>query len=385
MDSLTWGRHKEKTTTTLLIEAKELPSGARRALARGRRHYKIAPGIYAERAHWEALPRDEKVRLHAIAHGLSCTNGVLCGRSAALLHGLPIAGRTEPNAEIGHYPHGGTAAKINLRTRRTLHSTAAHRTEPLQVKTATGLCEIQLTSINDTIVDLARWHSVADAVVAGDCAARTNLGGLEIPDFLADLRACVASPRKLRGIAKAREALRLINGASESPRESALKVKLWEAGLPAPLQQVELRYEGYFAGRVDFFYPCGLVIEYDGQGKYQPGMMEAGDNGLSRGGSGGVNGSKPGGARGLNSDSSGYAFGTGGVINEEIFAARQILSERERERKLQNLGLRIYRVDRNNFRDGTAIADICRIHQQMTRQGLEFPATNYRGGVPAWE
>ncbi len=162
-------------------------------------------------------------------------------------------------------------------------------------------------------------------------------------------------------------------------------MKLWEAGLSAPLQQVELHYEGYFAGRVDFFYPCGLVIEYDGQGKYQPGMMEAGDNGLSRGGSGGVNGSKPGGARGLNSDSSGYAFGTGDVINEEIFAARQILSERERERKLQNLGLRIYRVDRNNFRDGTAIADICRIHQQMTRQGLEFPATNYRGGVPAWK
>ncbi|MDK8891076.1 hypothetical protein QQA05_06635 [Corynebacterium macclintockiae] len=385
MNSLAWGRHEEKTTTTLLIEAKELPESARRGLARGRKHHKIAPGIYAERAHWDELPRAEKVRLHAIAHGLSCTNGVLCGRSAALLHGLPIAGRAEPNAEIGYYPHGGTTAKINLRTRRTLHVTAAHRTELLQVKTATGLCEIQLTSVNDTIVDLARWHSVTDAVVAGDCAARSNFGGLEIPDFLAELRACVASLRKLRGIAKAREALRLINGASESPRESELKVKLWEAGLPAPLQQVELHYEGYFAGRVDFFYPCGLVIEYDGQGKYQPGMVEAGDNRLSRGGGGGVNGSEPGGARGLNSDGSGYAFGTGGVINEEIFAARQILSERKRERKLQNLGLRIYRVDRNNFRDGTAIADICRIHQQMTRQGLEFPGTNYRGGVPAWE
>lgn len=377
MNSLAWGRHKEKTTTTLLIEAKELPSGARRGLARGQRHYKIAPGIYAERAHWEALPRDEKVRLHAIAHSLSCRNGVLCGRSAALLHGLPIAGRAEPNAEIGHYPHGGTTAKINLRTRRTLHATAAHRTELLQVKTATGLCEIQLTSVNDTIVDLARWHSVTDAVVTGDCAAHTNLGGLEIPDFLAELRACVASLRKLRGIAKAREALRLINGASESPRESELKVKLWEAELPAPLQQVELHYEGYFAGRVDFFYPCGLVIEYDGQEKYQPGMVEAGDNRLSRGGSGEDNGSKPGGARVL--------FGASGLITEEVYAARQILSERERERKLQNLGLRIYRVDRNNFRDGTAIADICRIHQQMTRQGLEFPATNYRGGVPAWE
>ena len=376
---MAWGRQKEKTTTTLLIEAKELPSGARRGLARGRRHYKIAPGIYAERVHWDALPRDEKVRLHAIAHGLSCTNGVLCGRSAALLHGLPIAGRADPNAEIGYYPHGGTTAKISFRTRRTLHVTATQRTEMMQVGTTTGLCEVRLTSINDTIIDLARWHSVADAVVAADFAARTNLGGLEIPDFLTELRACVASLRKLRGIAKAREALRLINGASESPRESELKVKLWEAGLPAPLQQVELHYEGYFAGRVDFFYPCGLVIEYDGQGKYQPGSANLGRSGGSLGADGMPS------AGGQSGGGAGQALGAGGVINEEVFAARQILSERERERKLQNLGLRIYRVDRNNFRDGSAVADICRIHKQMTQHGLEFPATNYRGGVPAWE
>ena len=68
-----------------------------------------------------------------------------------------------------------------------------------------------------------------------------------------------------------------------------------------------------------------------------------------------------------------------------MFAARQIISERARERKLQNLGARIYRVDRDNFRDGTAVADICRLHRQMTQHGLEFPVANYRGGVPAWE
>ena len=45
----TWGRHKAKTTT-LLIEGKRLPPGARRGLGRGQRYYKIAPGIYAERA-----------------------------------------------------------------------------------------------------------------------------------------------------------------------------------------------------------------------------------------------------------------------------------------------------------------------------------------------
>ena len=194
------------------------------------------------------------------------------------------------------------------------------------------------------------------------------MGGLGTPEFIAELRADANGLRRLRGIAKAREALRLINGASESPRESALKVKLWEAGLPAPMQQVELHYEGYFAGRVDFFYPCGLVIEYDGQSKYQPGQAGGLSGGLSGRMSSGLSGGLP-----------------GGMVNEEVFAARQIISERARERKLQNLGARIYRVDRDNFRDGTAVADICRLHRQMTQHGLEFPAANYRGGVPAWE
>ncbi|MGJ4075055.1 hypothetical protein [Corynebacterium macclintockiae] len=362
MNSLAWGRQKEKTTTTLLIEAKELPSSARRRLSRGRKHHKIAPGIYAERAHWDELPRAEKVRLNAIAHGLSCTNGVLCGRSAALLHGLPIAGRAEPNAEIGYYPPGGSNVTRHLRTARPLHAKATQRLEMLQVVTANGLREVRLTCITDTIIDLARWHSVADAVVAAEFAARAGADGVGISEFITALLADAGKLRKLRGISKVRDALRLINGASESPRESELKVKLWEAGLPAPLQQVELHYEDYFAGRVDFFYPCGLVIEYDGQGKYQPGSTKLGDGKLS-----------------------GAGVDAGGVINEEVFAARQILSERERERKLQNLGLRIYRVDRNNFRDGSAVADICRIHKQMTQHGLEFPTTNYRGGVPAWE
>lgn len=358
VDPLAWGRQKEKTTTTLLIEAKELPSGARRGLARGRRHYKVAPGIYAERAHWEVLPRDERVRLHTIAHGLSCTNGVLCGRSAALLHGLPIAGRADPNAEIGYYPPTGTRKVSNNRIIRPLHAGSRLRAEEVQVITANGLREVGLTSINDTVIDLARWHSVTDAVVAAESIVRTKYDNHAVEVFIAEVRECLHSALNLRGFSEVTKALRLINGASESPRESELKVKLWEAGLPAPLQQVELHYEGYFAGRVDFFYPCGLVIEYDGQGKYQPGVTDA--------------------------DAS-FTVVAGGVINEEVFAARQILSERERERKLQNLGLRIYRVDRNNFRDGSAVADICRIHQQMTRQGLEFPATNYRGGVPAWE
>lgn len=355
---MAWGRQKEKTTTTLLIEAKELPSGARRGLARERRHYKVAAGIYAERAHWEVLPRDERVRLHAIAHGLSCTNGVLCGRSAALLHGLPIAGRADPNAEIGYYPPTGTRKVSNNRIIRPLHAGSRLRAEEVQVITANGLREVGLTSINDTVIDLARWHSVTDAVVAAESIVRTKYDNHAVEVFIAEVRECLHSALNLRGFSEVTKALRLINGASESPRESELKVKLWEAGLPAPLQQVELHYEGYFAGRVDFFYPCGLVIEYDGQGKYQPGVTDA--------------------------DAS-FTLDTGSVINEEVFAARQILSERERERKLQNLGLRIYRVDRNNFRDGSAVADICRIHQQMTRQGLEFPATNYRGGVPAWE
>ena len=148
----TWGRHKAKTTT-LLIEGKRLPPGARRGLGRGQRYYKIAPGIYAERARWEALSRDDKLRLHGIAHVLSCTNGILCGQSAALMWGLPIARRADPNAEIGFHPPEGTTAKLQLRTPRPLHATAAKRAETLQIEPRTdcGKCGSPALTIRSSI------------------------------------------------------------------------------------------------------------------------------------------------------------------------------------------------------------------------------------------
>lgn len=48
---------------------------------------------------------------------------------------------------------------------------------------------------------------------------------------------------------------------SESPRESQLKIRFWEHGLPAPFQQVNILNEGgWTIGRVDMFFDVGLAV-----------------------------------------------------------------------------------------------------------------------------
>ena len=97
----------------------------------------------------------------------------------------------------------------------------------------------------------------------GDAAVHTGLASLE------EIGECVALRKKWPDIANAREAVPLINGLAESPRESDVRVALYENGYPPPIQQAEIRTaRGYFIGRVDFFYPeRSLVLEYDGRGK----------------------------------------------------------------------------------------------------------------------
>ena len=67
--------------------------------------------------------------------------------------------------------------------------------------------------------------------------------------------------------AAALEVVRRCDGPAESPPESTIRVRLHDAGVPAPIPQWEVETAGgLFIARVDFAWPeLMLALEYDGQ------------------------------------------------------------------------------------------------------------------------
>ena len=130
------------------------------------------------------------------------------------------------------------------------------------------------TTIARTLVDLAREHGFAEAVVAGDAALRGNLVTRnEIARVLNDCRGWPYTRR-------AGAMLDFIDPRSESVLESLSRIKIRDHDLPSPELQAVIRDPyGRFVARCDFLFefPGGqyVVGEADGLGKYdQRGVEE---------------------------------------------------------------------------------------------------------------
>ncbi|KAB1503998.1 hypothetical protein F7230_02520 [Corynebacterium sp. 320] len=189
-----------------------------------------------------------------------------------------------------------------------------------------------MTSVAHTIVDVARWESLEAAVVMGDYALKRGLlKRSELEAALGDARGC-------SGIKRAQHLSGLVSSKSESPRESELKVQMWEEGLPAPLQQAVIcrADNGLFVARADYLFEEEQVaVEYDGEGKY----------------------------RGQYSQKS----------LQEV-----LLEERRRQTYLENLGICVIRVERQSFRNGLGVRDIRSALE--SRKGLCEPKRFVIGG-----
>ena len=119
---------------------------------------------------------------------------------------------------------------------------------------------LPVTTPQRTFVDVARVLDVPRLVAVGDDLLRRRL--LELPDIDDVLK----RSRGQRGVRVARRARDLLDARAESPRESIVRAIIVEAGLPAPVPQVEVfdRY-GRFSARGDLVYPdAKIIIEYDG-------------------------------------------------------------------------------------------------------------------------
>lgn len=212
-------------------------------------HMQLARGVYVVQGEYQKLSREDKYLLRCAALGME--GRPLIGASAAALWGMPAIVHKREQVHII-----GTG-----RPRAGVSQTRLKR-EDLRTTTVCGF-EISLTSPALTVIDIARWEGLAQAVRCGDFAVASQLATKD------EILYALAQRARTTGIDTARTAVRLINAFSESPRESDVKVALFQAGFPAPFQQASiLDTDGAFIGRVDFFYPDrSIALEYDGSGK----------------------------------------------------------------------------------------------------------------------
>jgi len=213
----------------------------------------LRPGAYADRD-------DDRLRTPAERHALLVNatvaqlgaDLVVSHVSAAVLLGIDVWAVPLDRVHVTRPGSSGGRRSRHLQ----LHVTALEADE---ITTGEGLLH---TSPARTVADLLRALAFEKAVVVADSAL--HLGRVTREDVSAAL---ARAPRR-HGTAAALRALAFADGRSESAGESRSRVRLRDAGLPAPDLQVSVDDAGGRPlGRVDFGWP-GVVGEFDGRIKY---------------------------------------------------------------------------------------------------------------------
>lgn len=120
---------------------------------------------------------------------------------------------------------------------------------------------IPVTTPARTALDLACWYPTAEAVAAIDALLQaTDMKVVEIE------RLVQRYPSR-RGIRRARNAVDLVDGGAQSPKETWLRLLLVQAGLPPPQTQIAIKNEfGDVIAWLDMGWEATKVaVEYDGE------------------------------------------------------------------------------------------------------------------------
>ncbi|TFV78442.1 DUF559 domain-containing protein [Blastococcus sp. CT_GayMR19] len=177
---------------------------------------------------------------------------VLGGRSAAAWFGAPFAGPTEPVLAVVP-PDTAWRGPRGVR----VHRRHVARSETVVMEDDGGA--VRLTTPLRTAWEICAIEPMATAVALLDGMVRA--GHLSAPA----LGRLVESTKGRWGSRRVAKVLPLVDGRSESPPESWVRVACARAGLPAPVPQYDVQEAGQFLGRVDLAWPeSRLVVEYEG-------------------------------------------------------------------------------------------------------------------------
>ncbi|WP_445255717.1 type IV toxin-antitoxin system AbiEi family antitoxin domain-containing protein [Nocardioides aurantiacus] len=227
---------------------------ARRGVSRYSLQRLVAAGLVRRllRGVYAAAQAPDDLLLRATALGLVLSPAeVVCGRTAAWLHGVDVLPRTAlrapPPLEVvdtgdNHVRRPG----VDGRRRMLL---------PRDVEVVHG---IRVTTAHRTALDLGRLLWRYDALAALDGFVRA---GVPLEGLLDDLDRF----RGFRGVRQLRALAPLADGRAQSPGESALRLWWYDALLPTPQPQVLVETGASYV-LVDIGDPvCRFGAEYDGE------------------------------------------------------------------------------------------------------------------------
>jgi hypothetical protein len=208
-------------------------------------YVRVLRGVYAD----TSMPRDHLLRCRAAALLMPAT-AALGARSAAALLGAPAPGYADPVTVVvpaGEQWRGPAGVRV-------------HRA-PLRRADVVGRDDgLRHTTSLRTAWDVAALEGTATAVGVLDALVRS--GHLDP----AHLRHLVADGVGRWGVRRVRRAFELVDGRSESPPESWVRVACALGGVPAPVPQFDVVEDGVWLGRVDLAWPeARLVVEYEGE------------------------------------------------------------------------------------------------------------------------
>lgn len=172
--------------------------------------------------------------------------GVVAGFSAAALHGSKWVDAMTMVDLIHHNRHRQPGIRVH-----------GDRIEEDEITVVDG---ILVTSAARTALDLGCWYPTTAAVAGIDALAR------ETRIKAADVELLAQRYPGRRGIIRAREAIALFDGGSQSPKESWLRVVLTQAGLPPPQTQIRVVDDlGDPVAYLDMGWEdLKVAVEYDG-------------------------------------------------------------------------------------------------------------------------
>lgn len=200
----------------------------------------LFPDVYAPKAAAPSLQRNTEG-----AWLWSGRNGVIAGRAAAAAHGARWIDDTTPIEMIwrcGRPPPGIIV-----------------RNERIEADEIVEIASLMVTSPERTALDIARHLPRELAVRHLDALSQAY--GVNAADVL------VLADRypRARGLPFARNALALMDGGAQSPKETSLRLILIDAGLPAPRTQIMVS-DGFNTAFIDMGYDEPMVgLDYDGQ------------------------------------------------------------------------------------------------------------------------
>jgi hypothetical protein len=195
---------------------------------------------------------------------------VLGGRTAAAWYGAPFASTTD--AVLAVVPPG-TSWRGPRGVRVHKRPIGAHDVVTLEDEGGA----VRLTSPLRTAWEICALETAATAVALLDGMVRA--GHLD-PNALSRLGSSIKGRWGSRRVAKL---VPLVDGRSQSPPESWVRVACVRAGLPAPVPQFDVLAGGEWLGRVDLAWPeHRLIVEYEGAYHFEGVQIQRDDRRYAR-------------------------------------------------------------------------------------------------------